>query len=349
MSPKKIKITDSRYIGDDEPVFIIAEIGSNHNQDLELAKRLIEVAADVGADAVKFQSIQYAELYGNSNKGENQSIQKLHRQIDLQEEWYGELSEHAKKCGVLFFSAPTYLRAIQLLEQVRVSLYKIASPQAIAFPQLIQAVAETQKPIILSTGYCLLDDIDHAIDTFRSTGNNKIIILHCISEYPTDPDIANLRFMPFLGERYEVLFGLSDHTPGYTIPIAAVAMGATVIEKHITLSRLMPGPDHHFALEPDEFRAMVKNLRNIEKSLGSGIKTTITDNEKEMKAMIDMKVIVSKDIQSGEVVQASDLQFRRLVNGLSASEVYNKKLTAIKNITCGSPITHDNIRVVEYI
>jgi len=258
---KSFKIGE-KFIGKGK-TFIIAEIGSNHNQNIDTAKKLIDVAVEAGADAVKFQSIKYDKLYIQK---ENTEMEKLFKKIQLRENWYKELFDYCRTKQILFFSAPTYIEAVDALEKVNVKLYKIASPQTATFPQLIERIAVLKKPIIMSTGYCTLEEIDRVVKIVKRIGNNKLTLLHCISEYPTNPKEVNLKFIQTLKHVYKVPVGFSDHTLGWEIALAAVAIGADTIEKHLTLSRNQKGPDHFFALEPKEFKRMVKDIRTVEES-----------------------------------------------------------------------------------
>lgn len=312
--------------------FIIAEIGSNHNQNIDTAKKLIDVAVEAGADSVKFQSIKYDMLY---IKKENTETEKLFEKIQLKENWYKELFEYCRTKQILLFSAPTYLEAVDILEKINVKLYKIASPQTATFPQLIEKIAKLRKPIIMSTGYCTLEEIDRAVKIVEKMGNDKLTLLHCISEYPTNPKEVNLKFIQTLKHVYKVPVGFSDHTLGWEIALAAVAIGADIIEKHITLSRNQKGPDHFFALEPKEFKKMVKDIRTVKESIGNGVKLKITTNETKILNKIRMKAIAKNDIPKGTMLdKKKGIVFRRNINGIDAWEIYK----------AGNLITKENIK-----
>jgi sialic acid synthase SpsE len=326
--------------------FIIAEMGSNHNQNITTAKRLIDVAADAGADAVKFQSIKYDKLYMPEEK--NNKIKKLLEQIQLQEDWYEDLTDYCRKKNILFFTAPTYLEAVDILEQLSVLFYKIASPQTATFPQLIEKIALLKKPIIMSTGYLTLDEINNAVTIVEKNRNVTLALLHCVSEYPTEPNIANLRFINTLKQKYHIPVGFSDHTLGWAVTLAAVALGADIIEKHLTLSRKQSGPDHFFAMTPPEFCQMIEDIRKVEQSIGTGKKSQITLQETKLLNILEMKAIVQRDILKGSVLnKKNDIMYRRtLKNGSNAWEIYSvDKVIARKNIKAGSILTSDCIEL----
>lgn len=338
MLRKSFKI-GKRVIGDGR-TFIIAEIGSNHNQKMDTAKKLIDSAVEAGADAVKFQSIKYDELY--TPKKENRALEKLFAQIQLKEDWYEKLSAYCNKKKILLSAAPTYLKAVDILAELDVQFYKIASPQTATYPQLIKKVAGLKKPLIMSTGYCSPPEIDRAVKLVAKTGNEKLALLHCIAEYPTKPELANLKFIQSLKNKYKIPAGFSDHTLGWEVTIAAVAIGADIIEKHITLSRNQAGPDHFFSLEPDEFRRMIQDIRTVEKSTGSGMKLQITQNEADILNKIKMKAIAKRDIPQGAGLnEKKDVIFRRNNNGVDAWEIYQRSNLVVKrDVKKGEPITY---------
>jgi len=290
--------------------FVIAEIGSNHNQDIKLAYELIDVAKEAGADAVKFQSIKGSELY-NLEELSNEE-KELMEKIKFNESWYDQITAYAKKKEIPFFSAPTYLKAIDILEKYDVEFYKIASPQTYGFPQLIEKVAKTKKPAIMSTGYCNYGEIERAVRKFQSTGNQGLALLHCVSQYPAPPESINLNFIQTLKKMFNVPVGFSDHTLGYHITLAAAAKGAEIIEKHITLSRNMKGPDHFFALEPNELRDMIKEIREVEISLGTAAKIKTTKIEDQIKNSFKHYITAKTDHDPGEVINKNNLIFKRM-------------------------------------
>lgn len=334
---KNIKI-GNKFIGDNYPVFIIAEIGSNHNQNINTAKKLIDIAVRSGADAVKFQSLKYEELYSHNKL--NKGIKKLFKQIELKEDWYNELFNYCSKKQILFFSAPTYLKAIDILENIKVKLYKIASPQTISSPHLIEKIASLNKPIIMSTGFCTFKEIDRAVALVKKTGNNKLALLHCVSLYPTKPEETNLKFIGTLKKIYHFPVGFSDHTLGWKVTIAAVAIGANIIEKHLTLSRKQKGPDHSFSLEPDEFGEMIKNIRLVEKTIGKGYKLKISKREAKMLNKIRIGILAKRNLIKGEKLNLKkDLIFSRDSKGIDVWKIYSSKEFKLKrNIKKNQPI-----------
>ncbi|MBI4779669.1 N-acetylneuraminate synthase family protein, partial [Candidatus Falkowbacteria bacterium] len=288
---QKIRI-GKKLISEKSPAFIIGEIGSNHNLSLKTAKRLIDIAAAAGVDAVKFQSLKFDEQYLESETPG--FLKKLHAKIDLAENLFVELAAYSEKKGLVFLSAPTYLLSLAILEKINMAAYKIASPITFGFTSLIAAAAKMKKPLILSAGYCSLKEIDRAVKAVLASGNRQLILLHCVANYPTLAKDASLGFMKNLKERYGCLVGYSDHTMSTVIPAVAVALGARVIEKHFTYSRRAEGPDHSFALEPKELTEMVKNIRQAEQALGFSHK--ISPFEKKMKKLVMMKLVAAKDI-----------------------------------------------------
>ena len=335
----------NRLIGDYEPTFVIAEIGSNHNGSMEQAKKLIDAAVESGADAAKFQSLKYDELYIPEKCSE---MERLFQQIELKEEWLEELSSYCDKRNILFFSAPTYPRAVDLLENLNVNLYKIASPQTATYPQLIEKVAKLDKPIIMSTGYCTLEEIDRALKIVNKVGNNKIALLHCVSEYPMEAKDANLEFIRTLKCAYKFPVGFSDHSLKWDVTIAAVAIGANIIEKHITLSRDQSGPDHFFAIEPHEFKNMVRDIRTVEKLIGIGTKLEITEKESNFLAELKMRAIAVKNISRKTKLNIeTDVHFKRGHDGIDAWDIYKATgVIAKKDLKKDEAITYDSVNIL---
>lgn len=319
---KEIEIGKKKIGG--KRTFIIAEIGSNHNQDINLAYELIDVAAKHGADAVKFQSIKPEKIY--SLEDLSQPDMDILNNIELKEDWYNKLNSYCKKREILFFSSPTYLEAIDLLVKCDVKLMKIASPQTFGFPQVIKKVGETGLPTIMSLGYCTINEMERAVNLFKNTGNDKLVLMYCIPNYPTNPSRVYLEFIKTLEVKFSVITGFSDHTLGYHIAVAAVAKGAKVIEKHITLSRIMNGPDHHFALEPDEFKEMVKNIRDIEKNTGKFYEDNLRQFEINAREDIEMKICAIQDLKKDEVISYDKIAYLRSKKSLGISSWEEEKV-----------------------
>jgi len=291
-----------RLIGESEPIFIIAEAGSNHNQDLDTAKKLIDAASEAKADAVKFQTYSAETLYSRKTpefsylKGQN--VHDLVKSIELPGAWQQELAEYADKKGIIFLSTPFDYAAVDELGAIGVPAFKFASFE-ITDLELLKYTASKQKPMIVSTGMANLGEIEDAINAIRSAGNNDIVLLHCNSLYPTPPEVVNLRAMETMREAFKLPVGFSDHTLGIHISLAAAAMGACVIEKHFTLDRTLPGPDHSFAIEPDELKEMVRCVREIEKAKGSGIKERSELESEEMYVKARRSIHANVDIPKG--------------------------------------------------
>jgi len=243
-------------------VFVIAEIGQNHNCKMSDARKLIDVAVDAGADAVKFQLLRNVDF----------NVPSLH--------FFNAVFKYCKEREIIAFASTNNLKDIDVLEEFDVQLHKIASPQTANNGYHIQKIAKLDKPVIMSTGYCDEVMVDKVI-SLVARHNRKLAVLHCVSEYPARPSVMNLQYIKVLQEYYEIPVGLSDHTLGWHISLAAVAMGADIIEKHITLDKNQEGPDHPFALEPYEFKRMVKEIREIEDAFGNGCKE-ITEREQEI-------------------------------------------------------------------
>ena len=306
---------------------IIAEAGVNHNGDLGIAEKLIVKAAEGGADLIKFQSFlaekmtlpgteKAAYQKASSDTGSNQF--EMLKALELTREQHIQLLEKCKKQGIGFFSSAFDLDSIEMLENLNFSQFvKVPSGELTNLPYL-RKIARTKKQILLSTGLCTLADIENAIDIIEQAGTsrNKITILQCTSEYPAAIKDVNLRAMLNMKATFGTQIGYSDHTLGIEVPIAAVALGATVIEKHFTLDRKLPGPDHNASLEPDEFAAMVKAIRNIESALGDGIKRP---SQSELTNLVSIRksVVAQKNIKVGEVFSETNLTTKRPGLGIS--------------------------------
>ena len=297
----KVKIAD-RWVGDGEPTFIMAEVGSNHDRKFEQARQLIDIAAQSGADAVKFQLFSAEKHYSKKTpkfsylKSEKSTIEII-KEAELPREWVPDLAQYSWERGIIFMATASDREAIDQLSAIGVPAYKWASFEIVDLPFLKYA-ASKGKPVLISTGICNLADIQEAVDAIYSTGNENIILLHCTSLYPTKPNQVNLRMMDTMKNAFHLPVGLSDHTLGTAIAIATVARGACVIEKHFTLNRKLQGPDHSFALEPEELRQMVRAIREMEESLGSPIKKMIS-GEEEMAKLARRSIIAGVDIPKG--------------------------------------------------
>ena len=314
-----------RKVGAQQPCFVIAEAGANHNRDWAMAKALVDLAADVGADAVKFQTYTAETLYSRKTPKfrylegvADDTVYDLIKSIELPRDWQPRLAEYCAGRNILFLSTPFDRAAVDELDELGVPAFKIASFELVDL-EFIRYVANKGRPVILSTGMATYGEIEEAIAACRETGNEQIILLHCVSLYPTPPRLINLRAIPTMHIAFGRPVGLSDHTPGTAIPAAAVALGAAVVEKHYTLDRSLPGPDHRFALEPDELRAMVAGVRQVEEGLGNGMRSGPAEEEQEMYRLARRSIVVARDVAAGKVLEAADLTVKRPGYGIKPS------------------------------
>jgi len=307
-------------------VFIIAEAGVNHNGSKELAKKLIDVASDAGADAVKFQTFKSENLVSkNAQKAQYQkdttdaseSQYEMIKKLELDADTHIELIKYCKTKNIMFLSTPFDLDSVDLLNELGLEIFKIPSGEITNLPYL-RKIGTLNKKIILSTGMSNMQEIDDALDVLIKNGTSKerITVLHANTMYPTPMRDVNLNAMQSIGKEFDVAFGYSDHTLGIEVDIAAVALGASVIEKHFTLDKTMDGPDHKASLEPSELVAMVKAIRNIELALGSDIKE-VSDSEKLNMLVARKSIIASKNIKKGEVFSEDNISIKRPGSGMS--------------------------------
>ncbi|MBL4932917.1 N-acetylneuraminate synthase [Clostridium paridis] len=334
----------------DKRVFIIAEAGVNHNGDLEVAKKLVDVAAESGADAVKFQTFKADELvtkdapkakYQEKTTGAGSQYEML-KKLELSYEDHIYLKNYCQERDIVFLSTPFDFQSVDLLESIDISLYKIGSGDLTNIP-LIKYIAKLNKTMIISTGMANLGEVEEAIKAIQDSGNDKITLLHCTSNYPTSYEDVNLKAMITLKNAFNLPVGYSDHTIGMEIPVAAVAMGAKVIEKHFTLDKSMNGPDHKVSLEPMELEKMVKSIRNIEVAFGDGVKKC-TRNEKDTRKVARKSIVAKANLKKGDILSLDNITFKRPENGISPRYfefINNKKL--IKDVNKDDLITFDLI------
>lgn len=305
-------------------VFIIAEAGVNHNGSIELAKKLIDKASEAGADAVKFQSFKAEKLVTkNAQKAEYQKVTtgkeenqfEMIKRLELDYEKHKELANYCKSRGIMFLSSPFDLESIDLLNNLSLEIFKIPSGE-ITNLLYLRKIGSLRKKVILSTGMSTLGDIEKAIEILKTSGTTDITVLHCNTEYPTPMKDVNLNAMNTIKEAFKVEVGYSDHTLGIEVPIAAVALGATVIEKHFTLDKTMEGPDHRASLEPNELKEMVRCIRNIEKAIGDGVKR-LTESESKNINIVRKSIVACRDINKGEVLTEENLTIKRPGDGIS--------------------------------
>ncbi|NOX15319.1 MAG: NeuB family protein [Epsilonproteobacteria bacterium] len=300
-----------------QQTFIIAEIGSNHNQSLSLAKEMISAAKESGADAVKFQSINIKELYFNPT---NDTI-KMHKKIDLLENWHYELKEYCDDKDIIFFSAPTYLKAINILENIGVVLHKLASAQVGTFPQLVEKVIKLKKPTLLSTGIVSYEELSKVIKIFFDNKHDNFAILHCNSLYPTPYEKANLNLIQVYKSMFNKTIGYSDHTNGIYASLAAVTLGAKVIEKHFTTDKTLPIPDASISITPKEFKDMVEGIRAIEQALTSQNRVSLESEEKKFKEAILYRLILKRDKKPNENFTEDNFEYKRHPSGIDCRDI----------------------------
>lgn len=307
-----------------EKVYIIGEAGVNHNGDINIAKALIDGAVEAKVDAVKFQTFNAEKLATKmANKAAYQAKQSQNREsqyemlknLELDYEMHIELIEYCKHKGIEFLSTPFDMESINLLVQLGINTFKIPSGEITNLPYL-KKIGGLKKKVILSTGMSYLNEIKDAIWVLRTEGTDDITVLHCNTEYPTPMDDVNLKAMQAMKKELNIKIGYSDHTLGIEVPIAAVAMGATIIEKHFTLDRNMEGPDHKASLECKELIEMVRSIRNIERALGDGVKR-VTKSEFKNIEVVRKSIVAAKDIVRGEVYTEDNLTTKRPGNGIS--------------------------------
>lgn len=306
-------------------IFVIAEAGVNHNGSLEIAKKMIDVAAKAGADAVKFQTFKADTLvrkdaakaaYQQENATDKQESQyEMLKKLELTKQMHQELMQACADKGILFLSTPFDIDSIQMLTDCGITVMKVPSGEITNYPYL-REIGRTGKPVILSTGICEMQEVKDAVRVLRENGSSEITLLHCNTEYPTPMQDVNLKAMRTLREEFGLPVGYSDHTQGIEVPIAAAAMGAVVIEKHFTLDRSMEGPDHKASLEPEELRAMVQAVRNIETAMGDGMKRP-SASERKNRDVARKSIVAKKDIRKGEVFTEENLTAKRPGSGIS--------------------------------
>ena len=292
----KIMIGD-HSVGEGEPTFIIAEAGLNHDGKIENVKKLIDIAADAGVDAVKFQAFIADKLFNTE-----ETVIKL-KKIEFKEDWFEEIFEYAHNKGIILLFSVFDEKTVGILSNYNMAAYKIASYELLHFP-LLEEIIKKNKPIILSTGMANQLEVENVINWINSKGHDQVIVMHCVSQYPVQIDDVNLKSITSL-KKYNLPVGFSDHTLGIYASIAAVAMGSNIIEKHFTISRSMDGPDHFYSLEPSELKEMVKGIKQVDKMLGV---EEITPSKYEVNQRESRRAIYAKkDIGTGKVIEKDDL------------------------------------------
>lgn len=304
-------------------VLIIAEAGVNHNGDIHLAKKLIDSASECGADIVKFQTFNPSSVvsktasmadYQKKNTGKEESQKDMLSKLALSGEDFVELKQYCDSIGIIFLSTPFDIESIHFLEPL-VPFWKVPSGAVTDYPYL-RELAKTKKPVVMSTGMCTLQEVKDAVNVLYEYGTTDLTLLHCNTMYPTPYEDVNLRVMDTLQKEFHCKVGYSDHTRGIEVPVAAVAMGAEVIEKHFTLDRTMEGPDHKASLEPNELKQMVTSIRNIEQAIGTDTKEP-TASEKTNMTAARKSIVAKRDIREGEVFTEGNITTKRPGNGIS--------------------------------
>lgn len=341
-----------KKIGSGHPAYIIAELSANHNQSFDRALQIVHAAKEAGADAVKLQTYtadtitiesdqEYFRLRGGT-LWDGRTLYELYREAYTPWDWQPKLKHLCDELGMDFFSSAFDPSAVDFLETIGVAAHKVASPELVDVP-LIQKMARTGKPLILSTGMATLEEIDEAVTTARASGATQLALLRCSSAYPAPAEEMNLRSIPDMARRFGVPVGLSDHTPGIAVSVAAVALGALLIEKHLTLSRADGGPDCEFSLEPLEFRSLVEAVRIAEKALGEA-QYGPTPHELKTRAY-RRSLFVVRDVKKGELFTAENVRSIRPADGLHPRhlpEVIGR--TAADDIERGTPVTWELLR-----
>lgn len=301
--------------------FIIAEAGVNHNGSVELAKELVNAAKEAGADAVKFQTFKTKNLvtkdarkaeYQIKNSGEESQYEMI-KKLELSPDEFWEIAKYAEDKGIIFLSSPFDAESVDLLDKIDIPAFKIASGEITNFP-LLKCIAKKQKPVILSTGMSTIGEVEEALNLIEKY-NDDIILMHCLTNYPAKKEDANLNVIKTLEYTFKRPVGFSDHTSGIEMSVAAVALGSCVIEKHFTIDKNLPGPDHKASLEPHELSEMVKAIRNIEKGLGNGIKKP-TDDEIKIKKLVRKSIVAKEDILKGSILTEEMLEIKRPGTGI---------------------------------
>jgi len=341
-----------RAIGPNEPVFIIAEMSGNHNQSYTRAKKIIDAAVEAKVDAIKLQTYtpdtitidcdnEYFQVKTN-DAWKGQTLYELYKKAYTPWEWQPKLKEYAEKKGILFFSTPFDDTAVDFLEKMDVKLYKVASFEIIDIP-LLEKIGKTKKPVIMSRGMASKEEIKLAIKTLKDNGCPQVAILHCVSSYPAKPEQMNLATIPDIAKTFNAVTGLSDHTLGINTAITSVALGANIIEKHVTLSRAEGGVDSQFSLEPNELKQLVRSIREIEKSIG--VANYICDKRESKNIIFRKSLFVVKDIKKGEKLNKKNVKSIRPGHGLPPKYYKNiLEKTVKKDLKKGTPLSWNLIK-----
>lgn len=348
---KEIKI-GSRLIGENYPTYFIAEIGANFDGDLEKAKRLVDAAKEAGADCAKFQSFtadtlvseggfQRMQLHGVHGSW-GRKVSEVMREAEFPLEWHKEIADYCKKVGIDFNTAPYFKEAVDLCMDIDIPFIKIGSGD-ITWLEMIEYIAKTQKPVFLATGDATLAEIDEAVRTIKATGNRNLVLMQCITNYPSKIDSANVNVLKTYQSAFDVLTGYSDHSPGHVVALASVVLGGRVIEKHFTLNKKDKGPDHPHSMEPHEFRFMVDSIREVERALGSTAKEVV-EEESETVYVQRRGLYAARPLKSGQKLTVDDITVLRPALGIQPK--FKKIIigkTVNKDISAGEPIFWEDL------
>lgn len=348
---KEIKI-GSRLIGENYPTYFIAEIGANFDGDIEKAKRLVDAAKEAGADCAKFQSFtadtlvseggfQRMQLHGVHGSW-GRKVSDVMREAEFPLEWHKEIANYCKKVGIDFNTAPYFKEAVDLCMDIDIPFIKIGSGD-ITWLEMIEYIAKTQKPIFLATGDATLAEIDEAVRTIKATGNRNLVLMQCITNYPSKIDSANVNVLKTYQSAFDVLTGYSDHSPGHVVALASVVLGGRVIEKHFTLNKKDKGPDHPHSMEPHEFRFMVDSIREVERALGSTTKEVV-EEESETVYVQRRGLYAARALKTGQRITVDDITVLRPALGIQPKfkqTIIGK--TVNKDISAGDPIFWEDL------
>jgi len=355
---KQIRINENRSIGDNEPCFIVAEIGLNHNGDVGLAKKMIDAAIECGVDGVKFQTFKADEFvsdpnetytYRSQGKEITESILEMFRRYEFSENEWVELFDYCKQKGIVYFSTPQNSSDLDLLLKIiDLPIIKVGSDDLTNL-ELLKYYASKNIPMIISAGMAFMSEIEDAVNAIKETGNNDLAVLHCVSSYPAELEEINLRKMITIRQEFDVIVGFSDHTIGATASMVSAALGAKIIEKHFTLDKGLPGSDHWFSATSEELTSLIRSIRSVEKAMGSYI-VKPTSREEEMRKIARRSIVASKDMEKGDLITDDALSVKRPGTGLAPKfrkDVLGKR--AKVDISKGELVTFEKIYEEEKI
>lgn len=352
MFPQEIKI-GSKTIGLNHPTYIIAEIGANFDGSIETAKKLVDAAKACGADCAKFQTFTAEKIVSDEGFKKmtlhgvhgswGRSVYDVFKDVEFPHEWHKEIADYCKEVGIDFSTSPYDKEAVDLCADLDVPFIKIGSGD-ITWLSMLEYIAKKGKPMMLATGDATIAEIDEAVRTILATGNNQLILMQCVTNYPSKLESANIRVIEAYQKMYNIVTGYSDHAPGSVVALGAVALGARVIEKHFTLDKTLSGPDHPHSMNPEEFRFMVKSIRELEKSLGSSFKNVV-EEEAETVFVQRRGLCAKQDIEEGAIIRPEDIDVLRPALGIPpkfehviAGKIANRKMVK------GEPIFWEDIR-----